>query len=554
MENAQAAEKLSLFGDLLELEESTPFRSRAYHQAARSLSSLTQPFSELLNSGTLTALPGIGKGMAATLRELHDTGRIGELDALLGRIPPGVLEMRQVPGLGAKKLRQLYMERGISSLDQLEAACEDGSVAALPGFGAKSVSKLRAGIIQVRSHAGRWRRPQARRVSEGVALWLSAQPGVREVHQAGPLRREMETVGELAWIVVGEADPGGWVTSIAGLDDLEEARSTGSAGLTLRFSGGVTGEVRCVGAQASGSALLTATGPEAYVRFVREKAVGDFETEADMARAADVPLLPPECRDLERFWTAGAPPDLITFENLCGVLHCHSTYSDGRASLRDMVSHAASLGLTYFGVCDHSRSAAYAGGLSVERVQKQHEEILRLNEEFAGRIRIFKGIESDILGDGSLDYPDAVLASFDFVVASVHSGLDMDIQAATERVCRAIRNRYTTILGHATGRLLLERQGFPLDWEAVVAAAKEAGVVIELNANPRRLDVDWRNLPLLFEAGVPVAINPDAHTTSGLEDLRHGVAVARKAGARPAQVLNCMEVGALARYFEEARG
>ncbi len=554
MENAQASEKLLLFGDLLELSEDNPFRARAYHNAARSVSGLPQPFGKLLASGEITGVPGIGKGVAATLKELHDTGSFAELNTLLERIPAGVLEMRRVPGLGAKKLRALYRESGIRSLEELEKVCQDGTLEAMPGYGAKSVAKILDGIHQVRSFIGQWRRPRALSVSQSVAELLSACDGVKSVEPAGALRRNLETVAELVWVVTGSCPAKSLLPRVAESELVHSGELIGNDRVRLRLIEGLTGELVCARPESAGSALLAATGPEPYVKFVRQKAGGDFASEEECLAQAGLPWLPPECRDVEAFWKDGAPADLITMAHLRGVLHCHSTYSDGKASLRDMVAAAAERGLTYFGICDHSQSAAYAGGLSVERIREQHKEVEALNQEYAGRLRIFRGIESDILVDGSLDYPEDVLSQFDFVVASVHSGLDMDEETATERVCRAVRNPYTTILGHPTGRLLLMRRGFPLNWEKVVAAARESGTIIELNGNPRRLDVDWRHLPLVFDAGLRISINPDAHTQAGIDDMQHGVAVARKVGTQPAQVLNCLGAEDIARYFKEARG
>lgn len=554
MDNAQASEKLLLFGDLLELSEDNPFRARAYHNAARSVSGLPQPFSELLEGGKITSVPGIGKGVAATLKELHDTGRFAELDTLLERVPAGVLEMRRVPGLGAKKLRALYRESGIRSLEELEKICQDGTLVSMSGYGEKSVAKILDGIRQVRSFIGQWRRPRALSVSNAVAERLAACDGVTAVTSAGPLRRNMETVPELVWVVTSSGPLASLVPALEGSGFVEGLEPAGRSSIRFRLIEGVTGELVCTDSKSAGSALLSATGPAPYVNFVLEKASGEFASEEKCLAAAGLPWLPPECRDVEALWKAGVPSDLITPAHLRGALHCHSTYSDGKASLRDMVAAAAERGLTYFGICDHSQSAAYAGGLAVDRIREQHKEVDTLNHEFAGRVRVFRGIESDILADGSLDYPEDVLKLFDFVVASVHSGLDMDEATATARVCRAVRNPYTTILGHPTGRLLLMRRGFPLNMEKVVAAARESGTVIELNGNPRRLDVDWRHLPLVFDAGLSISINPDAHTQAGLDDMQHGVGVARKVGTRPAQVLNCLEADDIARYFKEARG
>jgi len=406
------------------------------------------------------------------------------------------------------------------------------------------------GIAAVESFAGQWRMPRALAVSEDVLALVKANLRDGEALATGAVRRGMETIDRLDWVVRGHLD---WTALAERIAAHSECRGAAleDAHLKIQFADGVRGTIHHVAAADFGRAVLTTTGPETYARMVLGRAGDRGRTEDEILRAADLPYLPPEGRDTEAYWTVGMPESLVTLSHLKGVLHGHTDYSDGHASLAEMVEAARARGLSYFGVCDHSPSAAYAGGLSAKRVAEQHREIDRLNAEFAGAFRIFKGIESDIRPDGSLDYPDDVLGRFEFVVASVHSLLDMDEETATERTCRALAHPSTTILGHPTGRLLLTRNGFPLDWDRVFAMAAKHRVAIELNANPRRLDLDWRMLGRCFEAGVPTSINPDAHRVLGIDDMRFGVTVARKAGTTPEWVLNCLETDELDRYFKD---
>jgi len=552
MDNKVAAEHLEEIADLIELTEDEPFKARAYRNAARTLSGLEQSAEQLMDDGKLGELPGFGTAMVAKLGELFKGGRIQYLEELREQVPPGLIEMRKVPGLGPKKIRTIRGELGITSLSMLRAAAEDGTLSKLSGFGARSVAKIASGIEQVLSFAGQWTFPKAERVSSEIARILRERYPDATTEISGQVRRRMEVIDSLHWVTAASGPDESLLAVLKSLPMCQSCEAE-AAQVSMRFAGGVEGIVHFVDARNFGEQLLRTTGPEAYVEFVLTRRPVAGGTEEEVVEAAGLPLIPPECRDAEQLWQDGVPESLLTVEALRGVLHCHTTYSDGRATLREMVEGCIARGFRYIGICDHSQSAGYAGGLNEARVREQHAEIDKLNSEFAGSFRIFKGIESDIRVDGSLDYPDDVLARFDFVVASIHSVLDMDEATATERTCRALANPYTTFLGHPTGRLLLARNGFPLEWERVIKTAAKHNVSLELNANPRRLDVDWRILPGCFEGGLVTAINPDAHSVAGIDDMSYGVGVARKAGTTKAQTLNCLDTKDLDAYFKARR-
>lgn len=553
MDNKRIADTLGLLGDLIELAEDASFKARAYHSAARTLKGLQQPASVLAKKGTLGELPGFGKAMVEKVGELCSTGKIAYLEELKVTLPPGVIQMRKISGLGAKKIRMLYRDHHVDSLESLGQAAADGTLEALPGFGAKSVARIVEGIGQVRSFEGKLRLPEAISISTAVCGILGDLFGSKHVAVAGDLRRSMPIVERLCWVVSGASPSEALKASLSEVSGCEGVSFNGSDSLTMSFSDAVVGSIRFATAEDFGRVLLSDTGPENFSARVLSEAGTRSGTEVELMNRAGLEDIPPECRDLKSLWAAGTREHLIRYDHLRGVLHCHTIDSDGSASLKEMAQTASNHGYSYIGICDHSPSAAYAGGLTPDRVARQHEEIDRLNAEFDDGFKILKGTESDIRTDGSLDYPEDVLASFDFVVASIHSQLDMDEKTATDRICRALSNPYTTILGHATARLLLRRRGYPLDWPRIIETAANHGVVIELNANPRRLDLDWSLLPALFEAGGMTSINPDAHSTAGIDDMEYGVRVARKAGTTPDRVLNCMELSEIVQYFDTRR-
>jgi DNA polymerase (family 10) len=529
--------------DLIELTDGNPYRARAFQRAARALGALNEAVSTRLEAGTLTAVDGIGDSMAEHVADIAASGTFALHDELLNAIPPGLLDVLRVNGLGTKRTRRLWKELGITSLDELEDAATSDRITALDGFGDKTQQNILENVRRLRAYESQWRYAEAWTAVAPLLDALRTHPAVARAEPTGPLRRSPETVEQVDLLVATD-DPDA-IQSL--LDDtLPSAVEIEDSSLQGTLTEGIPLRVHRTSPARFGTAWWETTGSDAH-RSALTSATGapaDHDDETALFEAAGLAFIPPELREDRGELSAAADgplPTLITTDDLQGSLHNHSTYSDGADSLQDMAEAARTKGFTYFGICDHSQSLQIASGLSPDEVQQQQEEIDRLNREYAKNeidFRIFSGIESDILRDGSLDYEDAVCSTFDFVVASVHTGFSMTEAEATERVVRAVHNPNTRILGHPTGRLLLSREGYPLDHERVIDACAEAGVAIELNANPYRLDLDWRWVRHATDRGVLISINPDAHATDELDYVRWGVAVARKGWLTAEQCLN----------------
>lgn len=560
-------------GDLLELRGENPFRVRAYQTAARALEGVTEEPEELLESGRLAEVPGIGPGLVASIGEVVHTGRMSLHDELRSAYPPGLLEVFGVPGLGPKKIRTLYEKLRIGSIADLERAAREGKIAGLPGFGAKSQEKILAGVVALGHHRERHLLSEARPVAESILVYLRDHPAVERAEIAGSLRRWRETIGDLDLVAaVKSADREAVADHFEKSEGVQRVVNRGETKVTLALGGGFQADLRMVEPGEFASALLHFTGSKEHNVELRTRAkregltlneYGLFrgerrlaaEDEAGLYRRLGLAWIPPEMREgldeIERA-EAGPLPELVRPEDLRGTFHVHTTWSDGTASLEQMARAAAALGWDYLGIADHSRTAAYAGGLQPDQVREQWREIDAWNER-GERPWLFKGIESDILADGELDYPDELLLGFDFVVVSVHSRFRMSKDEMTARIVRAVSHPCATFLGHPTGRLLLARDGYEVDLEAVFDAAIAHGTLIEVNSNPHRLDLDWRMLRGWLARGGGTSLNPDAHSPQGLRDVAFGVGVARKAGARADDVLNTRSVTTLREFFETRR-
>lgn len=568
MNKTAIADVLSQIATLLELTGANPFKIRAYQGAARHLQELEQTeLDTLLREERLQTVKGIGAALAEQIAELHITGRSLLLEQLQGSIEPGLVEMLDVPGLGPKKVKALHDQLGVTTLGALASACADGRVAALTGFGIKTAEKILAGIRNREAYGKRHLWWNAQQIAEPIVAGLRALPQVSQAEAAGSLRRGLETVGDLDFIVAAtEVTPVvDWFVSQPGV---KEITARGETKASIRFESGLQADLRLVPPEQFAFALHHFTGSKDHNVQMRQRALARGlslsewglvlatgegtakEKAADSLPAASesalftvlgMAYIPPELREgrgeIEAA-EADALPQLVELGDLRGAFHNHTTASDGHNTLEEMTAAADALGWAYLGIADHSQSSVQAHGLSEARLAAQVEEIRALNASERFRTHVLAGTECDILPDGRLDFDDGVLATLDYVVVSVHSAFSQSSAEMTARIIRAIEHPRTTMLGHLTGRLLLRREAYAVDVEKVIDAAIAHHVVIELNANPHRLDLDWRYWRKASARGLLCAINPDAHDTAGLEHVAAGINAARKGWLTKKEVLN----------------
>jgi DNA polymerase (family 10) len=531
------ASVVALIGEirnLMELNGENPFKVRAFEKAETILGE----HSDLLaraKKGTLTELAGIGKGIAEVVTEFLVHGKTTARDELRKALPEGLLELTQVPGLGPKKARILIDELGIKTLGELEYACRENRLLKIKGFGDKVQHKIREGVAFLKANQGKQRIDEALLVADAIGEALRKVAGSLRVSETGALRRRLETLETFDYLIELPAKGGDVLEkkARAAIDQLAAARK-GMLPVKLEFAEGTR----------FGYELARTTGTPEHWKAMGSPPSMPATTEEAFFKKVDIAFIPPESRETGeevKLAREGRMADLLPENGVQGVFHNHTTRSDGVATLEQMVREAQRLGYKYIGISDHSQTAFYAQGLKTDTLKEQEKEIRAVQEKFPG-IRIFWGIESDILGDGSLDYDEKTLKRFDFVVASIHSRFQMDRDTMTARILEAVRNPYTRFLGHATGRLLLGRHGYDVDMEKIIAEAAKCDVAIEINANPARLDIDWRWGPELRKRGTLVSVNPDAHDVDGLSDTRFGVTVARKALLPRAQVVNARSV------------
>ena len=537
MTNKQIANAFDELANLMELHEEDDFRIRSYRNAYLNLRKLDRPLADMPDA-EIKEIKGVGPAIAGKIRELVGTGKMATLEKYRAQTPPGVVEMLEVNGFGPKKVRVVWQEMGVESIGELWYACNENRLVEYKGFGLKTQEDLKNKLEYFLKSRDKLHLDAAEEEADFVCTWLSGKLPAIRVAPVGELRRCCPVVSTIE-ILAGYSGNLSEVFDEQTLVLEEQKENT----YRVRLENNTAVLIhRCEPAE-FGSKLFKHTGSPAFVEAFAKAHPGlDFknlEQEDEVFAKANTAFVVPELRDPSgaTFNLAPDGPGLIDLADIKGILHVHTTWSDGLHSLRDMCTYAQSLGYAYIGITDHSQSAFYANGLKPDRVLAQMEEIDALNAELAP-FRIFKGIESDILNDGSLDYDDALLEKVDFVIASVHSNLRMSLEKATERVVRAIENPFTTILGHPTGRLLLSREGYPLDWEKVFDACVRHKVAIELNANPYRLDIDWTLIPEATRRGIPISINPDAHSKDGIHDIRYGVMVARKGGLTGMGCLN----------------
>jgi DNA polymerase (family 10) len=578
MTKQEVAELLDDIGTLLELRGENKFKCIAFHNASRIIGALSGDLPSLIESKGLYDIKGIGKGIAAEIIQAVQTGRNATREDLLKTTPPGLLQMMRLQGLGPKRIRILHDKLGIKSIEELKKAAERHALADLDGFGAKTEANILQSIDRLSRHADKHLYSAARAAADRILAEVAGFPGVIACEAAGSLRRRKETIGDIDILASAKpADAPKIMKRFTAMEDVESVTAHGATKSSVVLASGIPCDLRIVAPKEYPFALAYFTGSKEHNVEMRARArrlgwslneyaftsIGDApakkkpappprcESEEEIYAALKLAFVPPELReDMGEFDAAAksALPKLLEPGDLRGTFHCHTTYSDGTNTLEEMAAAARALGWEYLGIADHSKVAAYARGLTPERVRAQQKEIDALNAKFP-KFRLFKGTEVDILADGTLDWTDAVLATFDYVVASVHSKFNMTEAEATKRIIRAVKHKHVTMLGHPTGRLLLERDGYPVNMAEVIQAAADYGTIIEINAHPMRLDLDWRLVRQARDKGVKIAINPDAHATKGLLDVAYGVGIARKGWLEKKDVVNACTLKQVVAYM-----
>lgn len=560
MDPRSAAHVLTQIAAHLELRGESSFKIRAYEQAARALTALgAVDLAALDVAGSLASTRGLGPATLSVVRDLLATGESRYLEQLRADSAPGLLALLRIPGLAAAKIHRLRAELGVESVDDLEAVARDGRLGKLKGFGPKTAEKILRGIEFHRTSGTRVLYHHGEATAAAFLAMVRAHPDILSAEVAGSVRRHTETIGDTDIVASCLGNPLAVATSFTRVGGVRTVERGDTASPSITFPDGARLDLHCVTPSEFAVALWRATGSPSHVAEVASRlaargftVAGDSLREADDAtvsvpdeaalyQRAGLSFIPPEMREaqgeIERA-ARGPMPDLLHSGHIRGALHCHSTWSDGKAGIAEMAEAARARGWRYIGITDHSQAAFYAGGLSRDQVLMQHDEIDALNDSARDGFRILKGVEADILADGSLDYDAALLDRFEYVVGSVHSRFAMDERTMTERVLRALDDPHLTILGHPTGRLLLTRNAYAIDMDAVLEKAGSTGVAVEINADPRRLDLDWRLIPTAKAHGITFEIGPDAHSTQGLDNMRIGVGIARKGGLACDEVLN----------------
>ena len=555
---AQVLEQIAAF---LELKNENPFRIRAFRTAARAITGFPGDLRESIEDGSLAAAKGVGPATLQIVTELVGTGRASMLEELREQIPPGLVEMLEISGLGVAKIRQIHEVLGIDSLPELEAAAYDGRLAKLPRFGPRTSENILKAIAFLRKATAFRLYHHAAEEAEGLRAALERLPGVTSAIVAGDVRRRSEVVKDVIVVLVAETAPAELFKRLSQLPGVHEYAGQDERRLTLRFAGGASAQIVATPPVNAGAVLVQATGSEGHLRELAAHAASrgfalngaalwrgsEFVPTPDETRfyeALGLGFIPPELREGGGEVAAAARkelPRLLDRNDVKGFLHCHTNYSDGSSTVEQLALACQAAGYEYLGVTDHSQAAAYAGGLRPDDLVRQADEIDEVNSRLQG-FRVLKGIEADILQDGRIDYDEQTLERLDFVIASVHSRFNMGEKEMTTRMLAAMDNPYLTIIGHPTGRLLLSRDPYPIDLEAVIEKAAATGVALEINADPHRLDLDWRVLRRARDRGVAISIGADAHSVAGIGYVEYGVGMARKGWLRRDDILNARPV------------
>lgn len=555
MTNEQIADKLKWFADLSELHNGNPFKIKSYAAASFRIDKLPIPlFGKSI--AELEQLDGVGKSLASKVYELTTTGSFAELTELENNTPAGVQQLFLVKGIGPKKIAYIWNTLGIESPGELLYACNENRLAQAKGFGVKTQETVKNGIAFLFDNAHKFHYAKVEVLANEIVEALNEFDGMLNISLTGAIRRKCEVLEELefcAAILGDENELAAFIQDRIGATNIQ----VDSFCITGLVNENTPIKIYFCEEDDFAATLFETTASATHLQQLKALGLSTFNapTEDEIYTKVGLPFIEPEMREgISEINLAqqNKLPTLIEMQDLKGILHNHSTYSDGKNTLAEMALYCKQLGYEYLGICDHSKAAQYAGGLSEETIIKQHQEIDQLNQKL-GPFKIFKGIECDILGDGSLDYDESVWKSFDFIVASVHSNLKMTEEKAMSRLLKAIENPYTTILGHPTGRLLLMREGYPIDHKKIIDACAANGVVIEINAHPYRLDLDWRYIDYAINKGVMLSINPDAHHTEGYHDMHYGVCVARKGGLYKEMCFNALSLPEIDLYFKQRK-
>ncbi len=587
MDKTKVSDILDELGTLFELKGENPFKCRAFHNAARALAGVTEDLSTLVNSGEIRKVKGIGESIAANIAELVKTGKLKVYEDVKAEFPPGVFDILKLQGVGPKKVKFLYEKLKIKSLDELEKACRAGKLEKLEGFGKKTEENILASIESSRKYSSKFLINVAQHSAEEIFQTVSKHKKVIRAEIGGSLRRKKEVIGDIDIVAsvkkparqqFGGKDVKDIMKVFVQHPSVERITGEGETKSSVVLKSGINCDLRVVDDAEFPFALNYFTGSKGHNVRIRSlarsfgwslneygfseihseekrgkaKQIVKCKTEEDIYKAVGLQYVEPELReDFGEIEVAEQKklPKLVSYNDIRGTFHCHTNYSDGANTLSEMAQAAQKLGWEYLGIADHSKVAAYANGLSEARVKQQHKEIDALNVKFK-KFRLFKGTEVDILPNGDLDFSDKVLATFDYVVASVHSSFKMTEAEMTKRILKALKNKHVTMLGHLTGRLLLQRDGYPLNQSEIINAAADHGKIIEINAHPSRLDLDWRMAKFAISKGVMIAINPDSHVTTGLSDVRYGIGIARKGWCEKKDILNTMDTKAVEKYFK----
>ncbi|MDP0498276.1 MAG: DNA polymerase/3'-5' exonuclease PolX [Verrucomicrobiota bacterium JB024] len=582
MDKAAIVEVLEEIAELLELKGENAFKVRAYQNGARALETLDEDLGTVIAEERLGEVKGIGKALVEKITTLHETGELEYYDKLRASVPDSMIQLLEIPSLGPKKIKKLHDALGVESIEQLAEACRAGKVAELEGFGEKTQEKLLAGIANREAYAARHRWADAEAVAAPILDGLRKLKQVKQVEAAGSLRRKRETVGDLDFLVASD-EPEPVMAWFTGQDGVAEVTAHGETKSSVRLESGLQADLRVVPPAQFFYALHHFTGSKEHNVRMRQRALEQglslsewglfpedtrggkenpqkpserspepIDGEKELFKKLGLAYIPPELRE-DRGEIEAAEKDklpaLVEPDDIRGVFHNHTTASDGRASLEEMVQAAQDLGFEYLGIADHSKSSFQANGLDEDRLAAQVEAIATLNASKKFKTWVFTGSEVDILSDGRLDFSDEILKTLDCVVASIHAGMTNDEKTMTKRLVKALENEHVTMLGHMTGRLLLRREGYPVDTAKVIDAALANGKIIELNANPWRLDMDWRLWHKAAERGLLCSINPDAHAMDQLEFFRNGVDAARKGWLEPRHILNTRPLKDVKKYL-----